>query len=228
MSREKVLPSTTRVKLLITKHILITKHFPIFSSFINQIEQFLCPGHKLEGYKQTFINTGRRWMIVCFKRFEKITLDFSLVPVPISSLFLVCIEWYKTWWMHQLGLYRTSLNSKGKDATIKDFKLEILICLVKPTEHWTTLHQTPHIVPTPLPNWGLQMFFEVQKQRNNVSGFNLKWVCKCSLTGLSTMNLNIFTMGCQQRTFNFKSRKPRVYNREKQLITKNANPQAIE
>lgn len=57
------------------------------------------------------------------------------------------------------------------------------------------------------------MFFELQKQRNTVSGF----------TGLSIMNLNIFTMGCQQRTFNFNSRKPRVYNREKQLITKNAN-----
>jgi hypothetical protein len=34
------------------------------------------------------------------------------------------------------------------------------------------------------------------------------------------MNLNIFAMGCQQRTFNFNSRKPCVYNREKQLITK--------
>jgi hypothetical protein len=85
-------------------------------------------------------------MIVCLKRFGKITLDFSLVPVPISSLFLVCIEWYKTWWMHQLGLYRTSLYSKGKDATIKDFKLEILICLIKPSPNTEPRYTKQHIL----------------------------------------------------------------------------------
>jgi hypothetical protein len=96
-------------------------------------------------------------MIVCFKRFEKITLDFSPVPVPvpISSLFLVCIEWYKTWWMHQLGLYRT-LYSKGKDAIIKDFKLEILICLIKPSLNTELPYTKHHILsPPPLLNWGV-------------------------------------------------------------------------
>jgi hypothetical protein len=53
----------------------------------------------------------------------------------------------------------------------KTFKLEILVCFNLPiTEHWTPLHQTPHIFPIPLSNWaifvvpevlseGLQMFF---------------------------------------------------------------------
>jgi hypothetical protein len=34
---------------------------------------------------------------------------------------------------------------------------------------------------------GLQIFFELQKQRNNVQGFDLLSVLKCSLTGLSTL-----------------------------------------
>jgi hypothetical protein len=49
---------------------------------------------------------------------------------------------------HQIKLYKTSLSSKGKNATIKDFKLEILFCFNSPiTEHRTPLHQTPHIFP---------------------------------------------------------------------------------
>jgi hypothetical protein len=34
---------------------------------------------------------------------------------------------------------------------------------------------------------GLQMFFELQKQRNNSWGFDLLWVLKCLLTSLSTL-----------------------------------------
>jgi hypothetical protein len=34
---------------------------------------------------------------------------------------------------------------------------------------------------------GLQMFFELQKQRNNVWGFDLLWVFNYSLTSLSTL-----------------------------------------
>jgi hypothetical protein len=34
---------------------------------------------------------------------------------------------------------------------------------------------------------GLQMFFELQKQRNHGWGFDLPWVLRCSLTSLSTL-----------------------------------------
>ncbi len=42
--RDRYPPFTNpnKVESLITKHVPIIKHFPIFSSFINQIEQFLC------------------------------------------------------------------------------------------------------------------------------------------------------------------------------------------
>ncbi len=39
----------------IIEHILITKHFPIFSTFLNQFERFLCPWMcKLKGYECFF------------------------------------------------------------------------------------------------------------------------------------------------------------------------------
>jgi hypothetical protein len=72
----------------------------------------------------------------------------------------------------QLGLYKTSLYTRNKDATTKDFKLEILICFNSPiTVHWIPLHQTSHNFHIPLLNWEtfmalevlggkLQMFFE--------------------------------------------------------------------
>ncbi len=45
----------SEVKLPINKHVPITKHFSIFSSFLNQIEQFLCHWmSKLKGHKCSF------------------------------------------------------------------------------------------------------------------------------------------------------------------------------
>jgi hypothetical protein len=42
----------SEVKLPINKHVPITKHFSKFSSFLNQIEQFLCHWiNKLKGHK---------------------------------------------------------------------------------------------------------------------------------------------------------------------------------
>jgi hypothetical protein len=46
----------------------------------------------------------------------------------ISSSLLVFFERFNTWWVRELGLYKTFLYSRNKDATIKDPKLEILIC----------------------------------------------------------------------------------------------------
>jgi hypothetical protein len=48
----------------------------------------------------------------------------------ISSSFLVHFELFKNRWLCQLGLYKTSLYSKAKDATIKDLKQRILICFI--------------------------------------------------------------------------------------------------
>jgi hypothetical protein len=43
---------------------------------------------------------------------------------PISSSISNRFECLKTWWVPQLGLYKTSLYSKDKDATIKVFSLK--------------------------------------------------------------------------------------------------------
>jgi len=79
-------------------------------------------------------------------------LKNNLGPLYSSSFiffsFLVCFEWFKTWWVCQLGFYKTFFNSKDKDALIKEIKLEILICYNSfITKHWTLLHQTPHVFP---------------------------------------------------------------------------------
>jgi hypothetical protein len=122
------------VKLPIVEHVFIVEHFPIFFSFINEMEWFL--GHwmqKLEDYKFLWVleikEQHRKHMKgmsdIFFIFLEKITLHLS--SNPISSSFLVCFEGFKTWWVHQLSLYKTSLYVRNKDASIKDFKFKIPI-----------------------------------------------------------------------------------------------------
>ncbi len=42
---------------------------------------------------------------------------FSSNSISLFLIFWVCFEWFKTWWVHQLGLYKTSLYySKGRDV----------------------------------------------------------------------------------------------------------------
>jgi len=50
--------------------------------------------------------------------------------------------------VHQLRLYKTSLYFRGKDAMIKDFKLEILICLIDPSPNIEP-HYTKHALSSP-------------------------------------------------------------------------------
>jgi hypothetical protein len=81
-------------------------------------------------------------------------------PNPISSSFLIHCEWFKTWWAHQLELYKASLNFKGKDTTIPDSNLKILIYFNSSImEHRNLLHLTPHIFPINLRSrlWKLEM-----------------------------------------------------------------------
>ncbi len=141
----------------------------------------------------------KRMIDILFQFLFKIILDPSLVLTPYLPHFEVHFEWFKTWWVWQLGLYKSFVFLCIPVATTKDLKLEILIYFNSPnTEHWTPLHQTPHILPIPLPNWhifetlkvlggGIKMFFEFQNQRNNLWGVDLIWVLKCSLTDLSTL-----------------------------------------
>jgi hypothetical protein len=117
----------------------IIKHYPIFSSHsLTKLSDFCVIGctnlrvtnvfwaSKVKEQRKEHKKEGKGWMIVCFNFFERIALDSPQVRSnfnPISSSFLVHFEWLKTWWMHQLGLYKTS---KTKDAMIKDFKLKTL------------------------------------------------------------------------------------------------------
>jgi hypothetical protein len=129
----KIRNKGSSVELPIVKHIFIVKHFPIFSSFLNQIEWLFCHWtHKLKGYKCSLnvINkkaTQTRMNDNLLQFFWKSNSRPSPNAKSVSSSFLVYFEWSKTWWVHQLGLSKTSLNSKSKDVTIKDFKLKILI-----------------------------------------------------------------------------------------------------
>jgi hypothetical protein len=51
----------SEVKLPINKHVPITKHFSIFFSFFNQIEQFLCHWiSKLKGQKCSYSVTNKK------------------------------------------------------------------------------------------------------------------------------------------------------------------------
>ncbi len=124
-----------------------------------------------------------------FQFFPKINLKPLSSSSPISFSYLVCFEWFRIWWwVHQLGLYKNPLYSRGKDAMIKDFKLEILICLNSPIiKNWILWHQTPHMFLVPLSNWaifvmleGLWILFEFHKQETmceSSTSFELLSVC---------------------------------------------------
>jgi hypothetical protein len=86
---------------------------------------------------------------------------------PISSSFLVHFEWLKTWWVCQLGLYKTSLYSRGKDAMIKNLKFKILICFNSPiTKHSTTY--TKHPISYLFFYWIESFFLQRWKRAKNV------------------------------------------------------------
>ncbi len=139
-------------------------------------------------------NTRKGWVIVCFK--NKILNSSGPLSSSnsISSSFLVHLEWFQTWWVHQLKLYKTSFCSKGKDARIQDFKLVILIRF----DSLNTVTPNTHIFSIPLLNGkilgmlevlgeGVQILLELQKQKNYVWGFNLLWVLKCPLIKISNL-----------------------------------------
>jgi hypothetical protein len=83
---------------------------------------------------------------------------------------------------------------------IKDLKLEISICFKSPIiEHWTPLHQTPHILLIPLSNWEifaplealgerLKLFFQLQNQESQCVMIQPQvWVLMRLLANLSTL-----------------------------------------
>jgi hypothetical protein len=62
---------------------------------------------------------------------------------------------------------KTSLYFKSKNATIKNFKLEIIFKKIHPSSNTKPPHPKHPIMLEAL-GGGLQMFLEHQKQRNNV------------------------------------------------------------
>ncbi len=71
---KKIKIKNKKVELSITKCILTTEHFPIFSSLLDHIFAI-------------FYVSKRMSVIVCFKFFEKLDLDSSLVPASYFSHF---------------------------------------------------------------------------------------------------------------------------------------------
>ncbi len=138
-------------------------------------------------------------MIVCFNKFEKISLDPSLVPATYLSLLFWLI-------LNLMGVPTKALQNffvfQRQKCKIGDFKLKILICckslIIKP---WTPFHQTPHIFPILLWNWaiflilevlgeGLQMFFQLQKQRTmRKDSISFVFLSVCSQAYLPYYNL---------------------------------------
>jgi hypothetical protein len=94
-------------------------------------------------------------------------------------------EWFKTWWMHQLGLYKNSLYFESKNIMIKDLKFELLIVFNSPiTEHWTLLHYTRHLI--------IIKFFYIEF--NNFCDFgSASWrrATKCSLSFQSRRKMKV-------------------------------------
>lgn len=124
---------TTRVESPIYKHILMIENFSIFFSFFNQIDQFLCHRTcKLEGYKCSLVKEQHKKhkktisdsLLQKFWKTKSSPLSNSNI---ISSSFSIHFELFKTWWVCQPRSYKTSLHSTGKDAIVKDSKLEILL-----------------------------------------------------------------------------------------------------
>ncbi len=61
---------------------------------------------------------------------------------PISSSILVHFEWFKTWWVHQLGFYQTCLYFRGKRQWYKILSLKSKSVFI--THHQTLSPLTPN------------------------------------------------------------------------------------
>ncbi len=97
-----------------------------------------------EHYKEHIKRMNNSLLQFFWKNVFRLLSSFS----RISSSFFFRFEWFKTWWVHHLRFYKSSLYSGGKDATIQNFKLKILICFNSPiTRYWTSFHQTPPYFP---------------------------------------------------------------------------------
>jgi hypothetical protein len=128
-------PFPYSVKSPIIKHVSITKHFLIFflilSSNLNFLLFFkyfilfnlfiLCHWtYKLEGYKW-FLNVKRKEAMLKTQEKHKKRMSDSLLQFfwkisfrllssssPLSFSFFIFFEWFKSWWVCQLGYYKIS------------------------------------------------------------------------------------------------------------------------
>jgi len=133
------------------------------------------------GYKN---NVSTCWHWNFYASLELVTKLMQSIFSLISS-FLVWFYWFKMWWVHQLGFYKPVyiLKAKMQGSNILNYKSKsISICPSTNIEPLYTKHHIfPHFfiyiffVALEALGWRLQMFFELQKQRNNVWGFDLLW-----------------------------------------------------
>jgi hypothetical protein len=106
-------------------------------------------------------NKKKGWMIISFNFFEKIALDPSLLLAPYLPHIFSLVRMIWNLMVVPTMALQTFLYFKGKDAMIKNFKLEIVIYFNSLIiNHWTTLHQTPNIFSTPLSNQAIFVTLE--------------------------------------------------------------------
>ncbi len=114
-------PFPYRVESPIIEHVFITEHFLIFFSFLHQIECFsfffLVIGRInwratndlwMSNVKKQHWKHKKRMSDSLLQFFWKISFRLLSSSSPLSSSFLIFLEWLKTWWVCQLGYYKTS------------------------------------------------------------------------------------------------------------------------
>jgi hypothetical protein len=133
--------------------------------------------HQVEVYNTSMNSKSKRTMK---KKHEKNKLSKSQNvwknPLDLPSYFQTpYLPFYLCWgskklWVHQLKLYKNSLNPKGKKTMSKDFALQIIKCFNTPiTKHQPTLF------------WNL-IFFSFLIFFSDIRGYKcVKWVITRSL-----------------------------------------------
>jgi hypothetical protein len=91
---------------------------------------------------------------ILFQMFWKKIFKPFLISNPISFSFLVHFDWSKNLKVCQVGIYKTSLNSKCNKTMMKEFNFKIQNYFnMSITKHELPLHKTTHIFFVLWPNW---------------------------------------------------------------------------
>jgi hypothetical protein len=112
---KKILTISSKVKLLITKHIFIIEHFQYFLSALAKLSDFCVIG--CTNCKDTSVLWATYVNEECRK--HKKSMNDTLIQFfwknsfqpfssssTISFSFWISFEWFKTWWVHELRFYK--------------------------------------------------------------------------------------------------------------------------